>query len=567
MHKKPLTGTVAITLGLALASPAYAYTYESIIGSGCHERIAMQSLRAVRTRLPTAPLVAPDQNDNALITDVPYTLDDDMKDLTGASITIGVRDNDLKGRGPMQLDQLMGVHGDPADQREHCLRDIEDDEPDGSQPALERCKAFIREKVASALDGLDADGYPDPARRIDVVVTLDIRGQVTASLPRFWIEIGRAMHTLEDSFTHSFRSPDRLKVGTVLNWVEYVGGNEVESRDGPVHRNELDQCDGLDDLRALNLGVATQASTEFLQTVLDPALTVDAKVAAVDALLEKYIGYQPGCTFDNGWCDAPERQYQVGPSCGCSATGATPGGAFAGLSFAFGATWFARRRRRRVRAAIAALGLLALLSTGRAQAEANPVPPAGAPSATSADAKKPEEKAPAGKTTTTERKEEIIEAHHRASTFGLYAAGSGSVNDPGLSGQVGLRLRLSDRWTVGLDGELNGWLAVQTKTFRAGAFNAYGTIIFRTPLRFEALNLRTTATLGTSVLLIDLYGAPRGNVGIFAGLVPLGIEWKASSSLYVIFDPLGIALPVPQLRGVPFLYTQYRAALGLELAL
>jgi hypothetical protein len=67
-------------------------------------------------------------------------------------------------------------------------------------------------------------------------------------------------------------------------------------------------------------------------------------------------------------------------------------------------------------------------------------------------------------------------------------------------------------------------------------------------------------------MLIDLYGAARGTTGIFVGAVPLGLEWKVSSRFYVIFDALGVAVPVPQLKGAPFAYPQYRTALGVELA-
>ena len=564
----------------ATAAPAHAYSYESAISVGCHERIAMITLRAVRTMLPTAPVIAPDANDTALIKDVPYALDGDMKDLTGATLTIGVRDNDLKGRGPTQLDQLAEIHGNPAGQREHCLRAIEEDEPNGSPRALEDCKVFIRERVAAALDGIDADGFPDPAIREDIAVTLELRGAVTANLPKFWLEIGKAMHTLQDSFTHTFRTPDRMKVRTVLNWIEYVNKNEVESRDGPVHRNGMDQCDNLDDLRTLNIDTATQASIDLLKTTLDPALNRAQKLAAVDVLLDKYISYEAGCTFDNGWCDAPERQYQVAAGCGCSTVGSGSGGALAVGGFAFGAMFLARRRRRRLGAAAAsALGLIgALAFPGVARAQSASDVPSDAPPATTTtpatktpaaeapkEPTKPEEKPITGVPTTTERKSEIVEKKH-TSFFGIYAAVSGSVTDPALSPQLGVRFRLSERWTVGVDGEVNGWYGVHTGQFRTGAFNGYATVIFRTPLRFESVNLRTTANLGTSVLLIDLYGAPRGSVGIFAGLVPLGVEWKLSSSLYVIFDALGIALPVPHLTGAPFAYPQYRTSLGLELA-
>jgi hypothetical protein len=150
--------------------------------------------------------------------------------------------------------------------------------------------------------------------------------------------------------------------------------------------------------------------------------------------------------------------------------------------------------------------------------------------------------------------------------FGLYAAVSGSITNPALSGQFGIRFRLSELVSVGVDGELNGWFAEQTKRFRTGAFNAYATGILHYPLRFQQVNLRSTLNLGTSTMLIDLYGAPRGTTGLFVGGVPLGLEWKVSPALYVIFDALGVAVPVPQLKGAPFAYPQYRSALGLELA-
>ena len=67
-------------------------------------------------------------------------------------------------------------------------------------------------------------------------------------------------------------------------------------------------------------------------------------------------------------------------------------------------------------------------------------------------------------------------------------------------------------------------------------------------------------------MLIDLYGAPRGRRGIFFGFVPLGLEWKLARAVYVIFDALGVAVPVPQLKGAPFAYPQYRTAVGLELS-
>ncbi len=566
----------AAALVSATAGSASAYSYESAVSAGCHERITMGALRAVRVQLPALPVVVPDRQLTSLISDLPFALDSDMKDVTGAALVIGVRDNDLHGRGPTEIDQLATIHGNPENQKEHCLRSVGDDEPDGSVRALEACKAFIRGKVVEALDGLDDKGVPDPNNLVDIDVTLSLRGHVTTSLPRYWTRMGQAVHTLQDGFTHTFRSADRLRVRTVLNWVEYVSGEEVESRDGPLHRNGLDQCDNLDDLRQTNIATASVASTELLRATLDPALTREAKLAAVDATLAKYLSFEPGCTEANGWCDAPERQYQVGASCGCSVIRAQSGGALAAAAGILGVAFLVARSRRRLKKLAAlpiAVACLAAPTAARAQDPAPPPPPDGTaktePAAKAAVEAAPDidpKAAAPGVITKSEAKAEEKAVVRDRSVFGLYAAGSGSVTNASLNGQLGVRFSLSDRWTVGLDGEIDGWYALQTNRFRTGVLNVYATGIFRYPLRFEQVNLRSTANLGTSTMLIDLYGAPRGTTGIFVGAVPLGLEWKATSSVYIIFDVLGIALPVPQLKGAPFAYPMYRTALGVELA-
>lgn len=159
------------------------------------------------------------------------------------------------------------------------------------------------------------------------------------------------------------------------------------------------------------------------------------------------------------------------------------------------------------------------------------------------------------------------ERRHLASRFAFYAAAAGSITDPALAGMGGVRFRLSDRWVIGLDGEYNAWIGLNSGRVRAGAANVYADLTFRFPLQFAPLNLRSTVQLGTAIQLADLYGAPRGSVGVFMGLNPLGIEWKLTGHVYAILYPLGIALPVTQLDGAPFAYPQYRTTLGLELSL
>lgn len=78
------------------------------------------------------------------------------------------------------------------------------------------------------------------------------------------------------------------------------------------------------------------------------------------------------------------------------------------------------------------------------------------------------------------------------------------------------------------------------------------------------VNIRTTANIGASLLLFDLVGADKYSMGPYFGISFLGVEWKAARGFYVTVDPTYIALPVPNVVGVPFMYAQYRFLVGVE---
>jgi hypothetical protein len=348
-RKRELVSLLALVGALSFERHANAFTIESQLSPGCHEGMTTDALRAVRKDLATARPLARSGDDGPLIDDLPFSVDDDMADIGGATLLIGIRDNDLKGRGAESLDQLIEIHGDPAHQREHCLRTPDEDEPGGSAVSVADCRAFIRERAVAAIDnGLDATGTPDAARRTVVKVSLSLAGVAEAGLPTFYLEIGRAMHALQDSFAHDFRSADGLQITVALNWVDFAESGLVESRDGPPHMTPLDKCDDADALRTLRHRLAVQASTELLRATLDPSLDRAGKLAAVDATLDKYLTYQPGCTFDNGWCDAPERSYQSTGGCGCNLV--QPGPVTAGAALVLVALASMLRRRTKTHA-------------------------------------------------------------------------------------------------------------------------------------------------------------------------------------------------------------------------
>ncbi len=532
---------------------AEAFSVSSALTTPCHEPITMAALRNARAGTPAAaPLVSLGRNDKAIVDDVTFTPDDDMRDLGAIALLLGVRDNDLKGRDPNEIDSLALIHGDPDGQREHCLRAPDQDEPGGTQAALTECRAFIREKFTESLDGLDDSGHPTLDIRSNVPVALSLRGKTQVALPMFYLRIGQALHTLQDSFSHSYRPDDGTHVTVTLNYVDVVDKEYAAGRDGPQHSMELDRCDGTDPLQVRNRELATTASTEVLQTALDVKLTRSEKLAALDVLLDKYLGYQSGCTSSNSWCAAPEAKLEAQKGTfGCSSTGAFP------PLLAISCLLVALLWKGKVRAGWLVLALMLPVSA-RAQDAAN-APPVESPQAAEQGAVVP--------VTPDEVRSVQKEAVNRRSVVALHAGGGVSFYNIAVAGVVGIRLRFNDYLQLGLDGEINGWYGLHNQKLRTGATNIYLSLIVRFPMKFERVNLRSSVSLGVAIAMLDLAGVPKGSTGVFAGINPLGVEFKVSKHFYLVFYPLGVALPVPQLKGAPFAFPQFRTSLAIEIPL
>jgi hypothetical protein len=569
----------AALLGLCIlltSSAGHAYTIETVITRGCHEEVTADALRAARKSIPKIakplPLVG---DDRALIDDVAFTVEKDLRDIGAVALVLGVRDNDVKSFAATALDELAPLNSDPDSQNLHCLRRPEQDEPGGSEAAVNDCRTFIRKTLISALDGVGADGFPDGNKRERLDVTLSIRGDASVDVPMFYLRVGRAFHTIQDSFTHTFRSiDDRHKITVVLNWVDYAEKRLSEARDGPAHMQELDRCDNPDDLRAERRRSAVDACATAIEVLLDPTTDADAKAIGIDAMLDKYVSFDPDahCTADNRWCNAPENAY-AGSNCFCTAIGlrsapSAPGSAVGLLGFI---AWRRRRRGdrplptramradgirvRRVRPSRSFIGLLALaLATisRRACAEAPAKPSAGPDFGAPLVALKGQSKAGSPNT------------EDKPGAFFARVALGASYQKPGFEGGIGGRYQFSHPYMIGLDVELNPWIATTPNRVRLGAFNSYVSVIRRFQLKSDSVNVRSQVGLGVSVLLIDLVGAPSGSFGPFFGLSFLGVEWKLTPGFYLTIDPTYIALPVPHVTGAPFGYLQYRFLVGVE---
>jgi hypothetical protein len=481
---------------------------------------------------------------------VPCELDGDMRELGAVSMLLGNRDVDLLGNEPNDLSELAPLHGDPNRQDEHCLRSAGDDEPEGSRIALDRCRDGIRARVNASLTGLDGAGIPDPARRREFEVVLDLRGSVGALLPTYHVELGRALHTLQDGFSHSYRNPANQRLVTVvLNYVDVAEKRLDERVDGPAHNSSLDRCADLDAFRAERLELATRASYELIRVTLESNDDLASKQANVDEVLSRYLSLDAlaQCNLDNAWCNAPEKQYAEERACTCSHAGADARALGFALCGVLALSIHRRRRTRRLRTrycpSVAAFSwLLALGFSRTAQAGDTEAPP---------DRVRVERMPPVRKTD--------------PSRLGAVVAFGGALQNGALAGSLGGVFRVSPNLLLGIEAEYNPWFSVRNFELRSGSTNLYATGVLRFPLRFQRVNLRSTLQIGISRINFALYGVPEGSVGPYVGFNLLGIDYELRTGMLLIFNPAHIAIPIPKASSVPFAYPQYRATVGVQI--
>jgi MYXO-CTERM domain-containing protein len=524
------------------------------------------------------------RNEAALFNDVQFHVPSDLGD-DGAAMTllVAVRDNDVKGRSVLDSLNIVAINGDPTTQHEHCLREPNDDFDIGNQQALDRCKQYIHDTTASALDGLDATGKVDPNKRIELAVYGTFAGRVHPALPLFYVRMGQALHALQDGFSHTYRTSDGLTVRAVLNFVELAAGTLDDERDGPPHSGALDDCRHSDPIIFRNVRLATQSSSELLAAALDPSLTREQKLAQVDVVLARYLTYQPGCTSTNEWCNAPEAKVSSVTSCNCRV--GTRGSRVPFELWALLAAAFLWRRRRGAAAALVATLLIAVPAhadaplapppPGEEEPPAPPLlPPQTAPNTPvplppprPGDLPNTEQGKEPGrdiKTPTIKQIQTVREAKRLGPRWGFDASIGGSFSRPALAFVVGGRFRISEPWVVGLDVEWNPWIRTDPAHVENGSLNIYGSLIRRFPLKWERVNLRTTTHFGMSTLLFDVYGAPHHSTGIVFGASLLGLDFDLGGVWRVVFDPADILVPMPYVGQIPLYYEQYRFMLGVS---
>jgi hypothetical protein len=592
---------------------AMGYTCGSLMTPACHEKITASALRLVRAQTSAgAPIALRDKTDRALISELPFEVDDDLRDLAAVTLLLGNRWVDFGDLLSRDMDRLAFVQEDPKVVMEHGLRGIDDDEDnDGAKRAIAATYACIQTWSGWAVTaGLDDSGLPDPDKRTVLPTYLAFSGTVNVKVPVFYLYIGQSLHTLQDTFSHTLRSPDGMRITSPMNTIEAHLASFDERVDGPRHPAATDQCENLDERREMLLQHAINASAELLLAGLDSSASASQRSTAIKQVLDKYLTYQSGCTYENRWCDAPELDYLDPRGCECqTASGGLHDGALSSALplLLLVVLWLvARGGKGRPGAPLLLVASVWLLpgdafaqSTDEVVEEARAAFERSSTAALPASCvpgrqlacgcpgggigvqlcgadgrgfgpctscRPPAREAPAGvehKEATKKPASSTVEQKEaRTYRWGLETTLGAALDKTAFAVSVAGRFRLHEKWHIGLGLEWNPWASFELMRVNEGAFNVYLTLVRQYPMT-DRFALRTLAHFGLSALLVDLVSASAGTVGLYFRISFLGLEYRLNRRLRITLDPADVVLPFPSLKGTPLTYIQYRFSVGL----
>lgn len=311
----PLAASTLLAAFNLGTTAARAYTIETPMTDGCHERISAAALAQAGWPDGAQP-PAPEAAQVVLAANLPFHLPA-ARDAWTVALLAGVRDNDLHGAAATDLPEHVEVDLAPASQREHCLRTPDQDFAAGDVQAAQACHDYILEQVALALGEAEAVDL-DATEPVPLALKYQ---RAVVPLPRYAYRLGRALHALQDSFTHTYRSPDMRRIQAAFNYVDPALAPDYNpARDGRAHVSAFDHCTDDDVPGQTRVAAATLASAELLAALADGSGGRQGRLERADAVLQDYLQVEPGCSVGNDWCGALE-SYAVSPttSGGCAA--------------------------------------------------------------------------------------------------------------------------------------------------------------------------------------------------------------------------------------------------------
>jgi hypothetical protein len=332
------TPIIALLASLLAAGPAAAYTVATGFSDACHERITLAAWSRALAERPSSIIPPPRGNAAELLSTYfvrehkVSAYDERQRNLI-LNLVLGVQAPDTRGHSVLELENTRDIHADPGDQYAHALRAPEDNGPEGDRAAIAGTRAHIKGLLEQFRAELEK---PRDEQFVRTRYYLDYYGMIELEAWSPAFKLGEALHALQDSFSHAIRSDDFRRVRHVLNYGDAISSHFDEHRDGLRHSSSLDMC-GDDTVPMVQ--AATEASADLL-------LAAMAGPGQVDAMLDRWMGHEEGCTVENGYCQSPwvavARKEPTKPYLGCTAA---PGAVPWGLPWLLTLLWLGRRRR------------------------------------------------------------------------------------------------------------------------------------------------------------------------------------------------------------------------------
>ncbi len=303
--KKHMTTFCVVVLISLLATQAWGYTISSGFTESCHEAMTTQAI-TTNTDIPEdfQPVAVPIPDSEIwrlLAENLPadrgaLEMSGESGDLILVSLVLGVRAPDTEGHSVTNLATLRDAHTNPAGQYPHFLRSTLDDGDAGNIKAIDGSIKHFRDTVQIALAYLK---FPPEAQIISTLTYADFYGQVRVEVwaPMFFL--GIAIHALQDSFSHTVRSDDLMKIRHVMNFIDAVNTGHEPGRDGLAHSGAMDNCQ--EDAKEI-ADVAIMATQELLNATANSVVSDD--LAPIDTFIDRWFQYEPGCNSKNNFCDS-----------------------------------------------------------------------------------------------------------------------------------------------------------------------------------------------------------------------------------------------------------------------
>jgi hypothetical protein len=311
-----------VVICVSVSRRAQAFSVQSSFTDPCHETMMITASEEIISLIPPGSVPLPENKkwrtlQRAFLEKIDSATEalDDQQLFLLFSLVLGVRQPDTDGHSTTNLESLRLAHANPSGegQYKHASRAGEDDYEEGDASAIAGSRRLITDLME------EATGYamgPPAQQIIEVDFYWDFYGQIQVPVWAPFYIAGKAVHVLQDSFSHSIRADqDALhRIAHVLNYVDAIYAGFDEDRDGLAHSDHLDRCMAKDIEELVNGSV--EASEELLHAAL--AQFGGAVNDEVEEVLDNWLVLLPGCTKENDFCGNARwleavRKDQTGP--------------------------------------------------------------------------------------------------------------------------------------------------------------------------------------------------------------------------------------------------------------